>query len=105
MVWPPKATVRLNRTCPVPLTSRYFLLDMPQRWAIKFVPKSGQIVNSALWTQGQTMVYEKPTLTTELVAIDAQPQQAIGFFFVAAVAAADVGVWVIATRRITRATH
>ena len=51
------------------------------------------------------MVYEKPTLTTELVAIDAQPQQAIGFFFVAAVAAADVGVWVIATRRITRATH
>ncbi len=51
------------------------------------------------------MVYEKPTVTTELVETGAQPQQAIGFFFVAAVAAADVGVWVIATRRITRATH
>ncbi len=51
------------------------------------------------------MVYEKPTVTTELVATDAQPQQAIGFFFVAAVAAADVGVWVVATRRINQATH
>ncbi len=51
------------------------------------------------------MVYEKPTVTTELIETGARPQQVIGFFFVAAVAAADVGTWVIATRRITRATN
>lgn len=51
------------------------------------------------------MEYEKPTLTTERIATDPPLQYPVGFFFVAAVAAADVGVWVVATRRITRATH
>ena len=51
------------------------------------------------------MEYERPTLTTERIATDPPLQYPVGFFFVAAVAAADVGVWVVATRRITRATH
>jgi hypothetical protein len=51
------------------------------------------------------MVYEKPTLTTELVEPGAEPQPAAAFILIAVLVAVDAGTWVWATRRITRATH